>query len=138
MLGKLVQWWRKRSVDRSRLIFEFWDGQQVARRDPLLLERRIAMHPEWRPDVHCIEANDGNQQAYELTLRALREIFEVEAYDGTKGMTEWEVMGLFTDYLSFMEEVKKNMLHLQTLPVSTESTSNASSEPTTNDSSDST
>lgn len=136
-LLRLVPRKRLPSFERPdrRNIFQYWDGTRKRRGDPLDIQRKLDLHPEYRYDVHPALAQDGDPEAVEICLDAIQVAFDLPAFDEAQGLTIDEKVNLLVAFGRFIEAVKKNIWHLPTLRVPTDATSNESTEPTTSNSS---
>lgn len=121
----------------DRNLFEYWDGTEKRVGDPLHLYRMMQNDPEFRVDVHPMLCDEGDDDAIEITLTAIRRAFGIQAFDpvAMTGLTQAETLQLWVAFCYWMDDVKKNTNPLPTLPQSTDATLPSSSEKTPNDSS---
>ncbi len=95
---------------KQRFIFTFFDGEKMVKRDPLHLYKTLM-------DKHAIISSDykmsisPSKKAHEghvNMLKGMREVFGVKTVD-ENGLTDVEVIQLYTQFLEFSEEIKKNL-----------------------------
>jgi hypothetical protein len=138
MLNLIRRWFN----NRNRAIFRFWDGQRIRRIDPLLAYRRLDTHPEfdWSTHPEMIDGDDErlSSEATEITARAVCEVFGVRPFDGSRGLTEQECIGLLIQFVQYLTALKKNGNTSPTSVPSTESQPPADSESRENSDSTST
>jgi hypothetical protein len=135
----MLRWLFRRKPRRD--LFHFTDGEGTKRTaDPLACWRGMMNHAEYRHDVHPKQVDEGDQEALEITLRMIQDVFGVEewAEDTPEGLTQGEMLDLLISFIEYTSDVKKNTSLSATPPPPTESTSPESNEPTPSDSSPST
>jgi hypothetical protein len=93
----------------ERDIFEFWDGNEMRRIDPLPVWYKL-----WQTeDIESIlkRAENLEAEAVEELAAITREVFGVEVYDPETetGLTCLETKQLFFDYLVYCQELKKKV-----------------------------
>ena len=93
----------------ERDIFEFWDGNEMRRIDPLPVWYKL-----WQTeDIESILKRAENLEAEAIEELAVltRELFAVEAYDpdGATGLTCLETKQLLYDYFVYCHELKKKV-----------------------------
>ncbi len=130
--------WKKEQRLPERELFDYWDGTQQRKADPLACWRKIYNHETYRHDTHPLLMDEGDQEAIEIVLAMVREVFDVEEWDGESGLTQGETIDLFIDFLEYLDSVKKNTSPIATQPPPTASTSPTSNGQTPSDSSPST
>jgi len=84
--------------------------------------RTLRDDKEFRAEVHPHLVDVGDEEAVQVTLRAIRRTFGVTAYadDLAGGLTELETLELLGDFYEFIDSVKKNTRPSQTPSASTE------------------
>jgi len=96
----------------ERLIYSYFDGTKTVRVDPIVLHRKImAKAPELDNDIKAAECpvpNSFTEIARKSLLKNLREIFSVRELDQEGGLTETETTDLFSHFMNFCHEQKKN------------------------------
>lgn len=126
----------RKQAHRHRNIFRYWDGQTYRSGDPIQIMLAIHGHETFVPERDGPLADEGDPQAIQNLVAAVREAFGVRPL-GELGLTDLECCQLYVVFSSWIEEVKKKLGSSQILRQTTAaSTSSESSEPTTNDSSD--
>jgi hypothetical protein len=118
---------------RRRLIFRFNDGSRIRGVDPIETSVALHNHESYLPR-HLKEAASGEREAQRIVAQTACDVFGVSRFDGYKtGMTVAERIELMFAFDTYIEVLKKNIGLSPMLPTSTESTSQTSSDPTTND-----
>lgn len=107
MLGFLRRWY----INRTRAIFQYWDGRRIRRIDPMAAFRALVAHPEFDWESHPDLIDTGDDEATDITLGAVRDVFGVQAYKGelSAGLTEAETISLLTDFVVYVNALKKNI-----------------------------
>jgi hypothetical protein len=111
-----LNWIRRRAWNRERAIFRYWDGARWRWIDPFLAFRRLADHPEfdWEKDPALIDFADQRTASgcADRTVRAVREVFGIPAFDGSRGtpagLTEAELIALLVAFTAYVTDAKKN------------------------------
>lgn len=130
-----LNWIRRRLADRSRAIFRYWDGARWRRIDPFLAFRRLSTHAtfDWETDPALIDFADKHtaSECADKTVRAVREVFDVPLFDGSRGLTEAELIELLGQFTAYVSDAKKNIAPSATLPPPTgsESSENSTMQP---------
>jgi hypothetical protein len=134
----MLQWLRNRIWRKRRLIFRFHDGHKIRSIDPVEVVVGLHGHSSYL-HRHLGEAANGDADAQRTVAQAACDVFGVHPFDSTSqtGLTVAERIELVMAFDLYMWKLKKNTGRLRTPPQSTASTSPASSEPITNDTSDS-
>lgn len=122
----LRAWWH----DRQRNIFQFWDGTRYRRIDPIVVYRGLMDHPQFSWDDHPKVAENISSEhemlrkdalrSFKVIADAVREVFGIPHFDGKRGLTEEESLGLFGDFCEYMGLLKKSTDPPQTSPQPTE------------------
>lgn len=114
---------------RERLIYQYFDGQQVIKADPIVIYKRLmARGPEIDIDrkVAASESKDA-LKAHDNLVSKLREVFEVKTLK-EGGLSDTEVTTLLDHYLLYTDTVKKKVSLYQTLPESLEASEQPSAD----------
>lgn len=121
-MGWLKNWRRERSI-RSRAIFRFHDGEKERSVDPLAIFRALRSLPDfdWETDAKGVER--GDDDSIVRTLAAIRQTFGVKPFDADKltGLTDGETLNLLSEFVWYLESLKKNGSGPQTSPEPTDS-----------------
>lgn len=120
----------QRKWQNSRLIYEFFDGENYRKVDPSVVSRKLEKHPTYRPDVHLPLAEKGEEEAIQIILDAVRESFGLPVFDSLSGsgLTEVELIDLLTDFSYWVDDIKKKLPNSPTQLQPSESTSGSSGE----------
>ncbi len=123
-------WWRDWQ-QRHRLLFRFHDGRGWRAIDPLLAVMALNEHQEYRGDLHPRLVEQGDPEAIQITLRAVKQVFAVEDYEPATrlGLTLGEQLHLLYTFSRYLELLKKSTAPWPTAPRSTASTSDRSTAP---------
>jgi hypothetical protein len=116
-------------MPEDRLIFNYWDGKEVVRVDPIVLYKKMQEKgPEMSIDIKVAHSmsKDANT-AHSSLVKKIRDIFGVKAYE-EGGLTELETTQLLDHFLLFCHLLKKNSSPSPTSPTETSSPSEPSSE----------
>jgi hypothetical protein len=88
-----------------------WDNSGLVHRDPMVLYKKLMeVAPELSIDIKVAnspskDAADGQNKA----LRKIKTIFDVkEMEEDGKGLTQAQILGLFDNFLLYVDQVKKN------------------------------
>ena len=98
------------------LIYTYDKGGEIVKADPMVLFKRMA-EKIMELDVDIKVALSGMKDsdvAYNKALEKIRWIFEVQPFDGTKGLTEVETFKLLDHFIYFTDSTKKNLSQSQT------------------------
>lgn len=111
MLSFLENWWRGRRQQRRRAIFRYWDGRAFRTADPLAVYRLLATHPKFDWERHPREIDEGDAEATDTTLSAVREVFGVQMFDAAtrRGLTEAETLNLLIEFVNYLGLLKKSI-----------------------------
>lgn len=100
---------------RSREIFAYSDGKRLRYADPLVVLRQMAAHAELDLDatlrqMQAVDSPELQNEACGVAVQATREIFGLPAFgdDNPDGLTELETLDVLTDFVTFLDNVKKN------------------------------
>jgi len=123
-------WWRDWN-QRHRLLFRYHDGSQWQAIDPLVAVIGLSEHPQYRGDLHPRLVEQGDQEAIQITLRAVKDVFRVQDYDRTTrlGLTLGEQLQLLYTFSRYLELLKKSTDLSPIPPSSMVSTSTGSTAP---------
>lgn len=131
----LVRLWLGRTRKDSRGLFTYSDGHAIRSIDPVEAFLALERHDQFRFDVHPKQAADGDSESIEIVAKAVREAFMVPAYASPRkpGLTVTECHKLLGAFAAYIDLQKKSTNPSVTVPQSTDATSQASTE-TTSDS----
>jgi hypothetical protein len=123
-------WWRDWN-QRHRLLFRYHDGSKWQAIDPLVAVMGLSDHPQYRADLHLRLVEQGDQEAIQITLNAVKDVFRVQDYDhGTRrGLTLGEQLQLLYTFSQYLELLKKSTDLSPMPPSSMASTSTGSTAP---------
>lgn len=105
---------------RTRDVFEFWDGERRRSVDPLIIHRRLWTDEacDLRADARLSSGQQDEGQplptpaevmaAEDRILGLVRRVFGVRAYsEGTPGLTVGETFGLLARFLEYTSALRK-------------------------------
>ena len=125
MLG--LNWLLRRLQNRGRRIFKYWDGSRQRACDPMVAARLLDAHEkfDWETTPKFIDVEDAklSDESMGITADAVRMAFGIPIYDGSRGLTEAELVNLLIDFVTYLNELKKNIREPLTSPPNTESES---------------
>ena len=95
---------------RARGLFRFSDGVNFHTVDPIEILNAMEAHPEYRFDLHPGRVRDGEKEAIEITVDAVRTAFKVPAFTkvGTPGLTTQECLRLIGTFNCYCASQKKS------------------------------
>jgi hypothetical protein len=98
----------------SRGLFSFSDGHRIRSVDPIAVLNAMEAHPQYRFDLHPARVADGEKEAMDITVDAVRKAFGIPAFTapGRPGLTHTECLRLLNAF----------RVHIATQKKSTEST----------------
>lgn len=104
----------------ERLIYSYFDGKKTVKEDPIVIYKRLA---DKRADIKtnfsvADSPSKNSQKAYDSLIKDLCSVFDVTLWDKEKqeGLTHTEVIDLFDDFHTWLDEVKKNLAIFATPP----------------------
>lgn len=102
----------------DRMIYEYFDGKQQVRRDPIVLYRKISeVGQELSVDIRAANSKLSNtiaMKGHESVIKKVKTIFGVTSFEEGGGLTEVELMSLLDHFLFYCDAVKKNLNPLTT------------------------
>lgn len=109
----MFQWfksWRERRRMRGRALFCFWDGQRQRYADPFRTLRALDHHGEMNLTAMADLVDKGVEPESTVVINGVAEVFGVTRWDEASGtgLTDWEITGLLSDFLAYLESLKKN------------------------------
>lgn len=131
--------WLRRQWSRRRATFRFWHGSGWKSLDPMGVYRALISHATFDWASHPKLVDKGDNEATNLTLATIREVFGVVPFDERRdvGLTEAETLNLLVTFSLYLHGLKKSGNAWRTSPVVTEPESSApTSETITNAESD--
>ena len=108
MFGFLARW-RNRRRDKNRLLFAFWDGFRFRRTDPFRVWREIQADKTVDIEAAAPFVDEGKEPETTLVVEAIARAFGVRRWDAEigAGLTDWELLNLFSDLSGYLLAVKK-------------------------------
>lgn len=123
----MLNWLRRRLINRRRAIFTYWNGQRLVSNDPMRIFRSLLTHPkfDWNQHPQLIDDYGRERESHaerEIVLDAIRDVFHVTAYDPDtgKGLTEEETLSLLWSFTHYCNSKKKSGNPSPTPPRSSE------------------
>ena len=91
------------------MLFRYFDGHKYCFADPYRVFRQIKEHKKFDLDAMADAIDQGDHEATELAVSTICEVFGVKRFEGSNGagLTDTEMVGLLSDLLGYLEEVKK-------------------------------
>jgi hypothetical protein len=124
----------------ERVIFEYWNGKDIVREDPLVLYERFMKHyAELKVEIQVAESPSKNAAEMQLAaLERIQDIFKVKSLGGDGGLTRTETMDLLGRFMDYVTTVKKNSERYQALfpPIPDSQPSSSEKDQPTSSSSD--
>ena len=121
MFGRIIERWKRRRRESSRLLFSFWDGRQTRNADPYRLWRELSSYPT----VNIVEAaplvDEGQEPETTQVVTAIADVFGVTRWDETTqtGLTDWEILNLLGNLDQYLLAIKKKYSPGPTQPETT-------------------
>jgi hypothetical protein len=111
-----IERWRK-----QRLLFRYWDGQEVRAIDPFRVYREIKNDKTIDLDTVGPMADRLEEPATTQLVELACRIFDIKRYDGKTddGLTDAEILNLFGDLNEYLDAIKKKCSPGPTLQPST-------------------
>lgn len=114
MFAWLRKWFGQDDFDqyrpRERLIYQYFNGREAVRADPMLLYKKLMeVGPELDIDIKVANSpsKDANK-AYESMVAKIRQVFDLKPLaDG--GLTETETVELLDHFIRYNESIKKKV-----------------------------
>lgn len=99
--------WRARRKDRARRVFQYYDGSQFRRIDPIQAAMALQADPQfdWSKDPGLMIGGDA--AATDRTVNAVRKAFDVKTFEHG-GLTIEEVVGLLVTFREYLVRQKKS------------------------------
>lgn len=129
MILKLLRRWAWR---RRRAIFSFWDGSSQRSVDPMVVYRALQQHPRFNWSVHPVLIDTGDLDALNVTADAVRFAFDIPGF-AFGGLTEAECVTLLTQFVVYLDALKKSGSPAPILPEPTGPASSTPANPGTNE-----
>lgn len=94
----------------SRGLFSFSDGLRIRSADPIAVLNAMEAHPQYRFDLHPARVLDGEKEAMEITVDAVRQAFGIPPFTapGRPGLTHQECLRLLTAFRIHIATQKKS------------------------------
>lgn len=97
-----------RRFERERALFRFWDGTGWRSIDPWRTWRAVQNCKTFSFANQLFLVDAGEDQETNACIAALCEIFGVQRFDGTAGLTDWEILSLYLSLSDYLDALKKN------------------------------
>lgn len=110
------------------LLYGYWNGHKYVFQDPLVLYKRVMeIGPELSINIQVANTPiKGNIEASNSLMAQIRKVFDIEPYDKEKpdasGLTEIGLTNLLGHFLTYCDEIKKNILPSAIPPTISEAT----------------
>lgn len=97
---------------KAREIFEYFDGKEHRKADPMIIYRKVLSDPECnlREDLTAIDA--GDWEAYDRVQALAKRVFGLVDY-AQGGLTQMEADELLARFLTYVHNVKKKRRELR-------------------------
>lgn len=118
-----------------RGLFRFSDGVNIKELDPIQIMLDLEAHPKYRLDKHPKLVLEGDEEAFTITIEAVRAVFGVPPFKDKEkpGLTARECLGLLDSFFTYVDSQKKSIDPSPTSPPSMDATSSESGKPITSD-----
>lgn len=129
MIRIILDWYRRRRLNRQRELFSYFDGRRTRRIDPMQAHRALDLHPSFTWDMGYL-VEQGDVETTEIVVRAVCEVFGLERWspETDRGMTDTEIIGALVDFTVYLDDLKKKHNPGPTLRPVTESPASNSME----------
>lgn len=114
-----------RQSPESRGLFSFHDGYRIRTVDPIDVLSAMEGHKEYRFDLHPQRVLDGEKEAMNITVDAVRQAFGIPPFTavGKPGLTQQECLRLLNAFIVYIASQKKSTEPIATSSPSTAATS---------------
>ena len=111
MLRTWKRWREKRRIEKSRRIFEYWDGAAWRHGDPFRLWRGLMNHPKLNMETMLEAADRGDEPETTVAVEAVCELFGLHQLDPDtgKGLTDDQVIEILYQLASYVNDQKKTL-----------------------------
>ena len=94
----------------SRGLFSFSDGVRIRSVDPIAVLTAMEAHPQYRFDLHPARVLEGEKEAMDITVDAVRKAFGVPPFVSPKrpGLTHQECLRLLHAFRVYIASQKKS------------------------------
>lgn len=94
----------------NRLLFRYHDGRRWRRADPFRCYRALKFHERFNLDTHPSLVDEGVEPETSIAIEAIAEVFHLQRWtaDNEVGLTDWEVLSVFSDFFYYLESLKKS------------------------------
>jgi hypothetical protein len=101
---------RLRRSHPSRGLFSFSDGYRIRSVDPIAVLNAMEAHKEYRFDLHPARVLDGEKEAMDITVNAVRQAFGIPPFTapGRPGLTHQECLRLLNAFRVHIAVQKKS------------------------------
>jgi hypothetical protein len=108
----------------SRGLFSFSDGLRIRSVDPIAILNAMEAHPQYRFDLHPARVLEGEKEAMDITVDAVRKAFGIPPFTapGRPGLTHQECLRLLTAFRNYVALQKKSTEPTATYSPSTAAT----------------
>lgn len=109
MLRRWKQWRERRRIEKSRKIFEYWDGAAWRHGDPFRLWRGLMNHPKLNMETMLDAVDRGDEPETTITVEAVCDLFGLHQLDTAtgKGLTDDQVVDVLFRLATYFETQKK-------------------------------
>lgn len=114
---------------RDRMIYKYFDGQQLNRVDPIVLWMKVEEAlPEISISIKISNSpSKGAAKAHKDLIHKIQEVFGLKPFD-QGGLTEAECVGLLNHFMDYTNAIKKKANRTATSPGETSPSTASSSE----------
>ena len=114
-----------RMSPEARGLFAFHDGFRIRTLDPIDVLNAMEAHKEYRFDLHPQRVRDGEKEAMDITVDAVRQAFGIPPFTAVRrpGLTQQECLRLLNAFVVYIATQKKSTEPIATSSPSTEATS---------------
>jgi hypothetical protein len=101
---------RLRRSHPSRGLFSFSDGYRIRSVDPIAVLNAMESHPQYRFDLHPARVLEGEKEAMDITVDAVRQAFGIPPFTapGRPGLTHQECLRLLNAFRVHIAVQKKS------------------------------
>lgn len=109
MLRRWKRWREKRRIEKSRQIFEYWDGAAWRHGDPFRLWRGLLAHPKLNMDTMLNAVDRGEEPETTITVEAVCGLFGLHRLNPMtgKGLTDDQIIDVLFKLATYFDTQKK-------------------------------
>lgn len=103
--------WRKRRLERGRLLFRYYNGRSRVAADPMQLWRALLNHPSLNLENAGAILDAGKEPESSELLQVLADIFGLVRFDPKTGagLTDLEIVDVAGQFNEYMDIIKKKL-----------------------------